>query len=425
MNTTTHRKTCFFLIMAGLFLIQDQLQDWFVPFQYFDEAVGLLIVPMFFIRARQNRLHIGSSRRTLALYLCLLIFWLFGWLGHFVYRYQPLTNALKDSYVNIKFFLAFGGSFLFFDDHQLNFRQMKRKIWPILNAVTLLLFLLTVIDLFFGVFSTDTRGVFRAVKLFYSTQTVLVANCVFLSSIYLWYYDRHKTRIVLPMTLLCIIMFCTIRVKTMGAIAAILLIYIFVLRRKKLSRMSRAMKACLIGLLLFAGISILYQTVRYYYTMGTESARAMLTLAAPFVAWDHFPFGSGWGTFASAFSAEPYSPVYGMYRMAGIWGLSPSYPAFVSDTYWPTIIGECGYFGFIFFLIALILFVKKFLNLKTVSRTSYASALMVLLYLLISSTSESALANPMAIPLACWLGFLLAEQRYIRRQKQIRKRNAA
>jgi hypothetical protein len=136
----------------------------------------------------------------------------------------------------------------------------------------------------------------------------------------------------------------------------------------------------------------------------------MLTLAGPFVAWDHFPFGSGWATFGSAFSAEPYSPVYGMYRMAGIWGLSPDYPAFVSDTYWPMVLGQTGFFGFAGLLLALTVFVKKVLKMKDM-RASFASGLLVLAQLLISSTSESALVNPLAVPMAFWLGLLLAEYR--------------
>lgn len=412
MNHTTARKTRFFLIVAGLFLLQDQLQDWFKPFQYWDEAVGLLILPMVVIRMRQNRIRI--SKQTVKLLLCLLIFWLFGWLGTAVYRYQPFSAACKDSYVNIKFFLTVGGSFLYFYNKRLDFSQLKQRLWPILNTVTFLLFLLAVIDLLFGVFSTDTRGIFRVVKIFYSTPTVLVANCVFLSCLYLWYYDRKRTRIVLPLTLLCIMMFCTIRVKSMGAIASILLIYLFVLHRKKLSHKAKLRVALL---LVFAGAAGVYQVIRYYYSMGTESARAMLTLAGPFVAWDHAPFGSGWGTFGSAFSADPYSPVYGMYRMAGIWGLSPSYPAFVSDTYWPMVLAECGYFGFAALLGALVLFTKRVFRLRSYSRASFASGLLVLLYLLVSSTSESALANPLAVPLAFWLGFLLAEQRSRKKRK--------
>ena len=42
---------------------------------------------------------------------------------------------------------------------------------------------------------------------------------------------------------------------------------------------------------------------------------------------------------------------------------------------------------------------------------SYASGLLILAQLLISSTSESALANPLAVPMALWLGVLMAEHR--------------
>ena len=410
MKSNTRIKTIVFLIFAGLFLMQDKLQDWFAPFQYFDEAFGLLIFPMALIRWRQKRLKIVADRKDWLFYAGLGLFWLLGWLGYFAYRYQPFSNALKDFYVNSKFFLALGASFLFFDDPKLDFDRMKKSIWPVLYAVVLALFALCVVDLLFATFSTDTRGPFRAVKLFYSVQTVLVSVCVFLSCICLWYYDEKQKRIILPLALLCVIMFCTIRVKSMGAIAAVLLIYLFVLKDLKFISIQRKHKIWLIAFLVFAAAAIVYQVVNYYILMGVGSARAMLTLASPFVAWDHFPFGSGWGTFGSTFSAEPYSPVYGMYRMAGIWGLSPSYSAFVSDTYWPMILAQTGFFGFAGLLLALAVLVKKVCRLKTI-RASYASGLLILAQLLISSTSESALANPMAVPLAFWLGLLMAEHR--------------
>ena len=410
MKTNTKIKTIVFFLLAGLFLVHDKLQDWFAPFQYFDEAFGLLFFPMVLVRWRQKRLKPVSEKRDWQFYAGLAVFWLFGWAGCLVYRYQPLTNVLKDFYVNNKFFLALGATFLFFDDPDLDFDKMKEKIWPVLNAVTVILFAMTVMDLLFDTFSTDTRGPFRAVKLFYSVQSVLVAVCAFLSSIYLWYYREKKKQILLPLGMLSIMMFCTLRVKSMGVIAAVVLIYLFVLRGLKFTGLKRWMKITLVAFLVFAAVAIGYQIVNYYILMGVESARAMLTLAGPFVAWDHFPFGSGWATFGSAFSAEPYSPVYGMYRMAGIWGLSPKYPAFVSDTYWPMVLGQTGYFGFAGLLLALTVFVKKVLKMKDFP-ASYASGLLILAQLLISSTSESALANPLAVPMAFWLGLLLAEHR--------------
>lgn len=410
MKSNTKIKTIVFFLFAGLFLIHDKLQDWFAPFQYFDEAFGLLFFPMVLVRWHQKRLRLVSEKRDWLFYAGLAVFWIFGWAGCLVYRYQPLTNALKDFYVNNKFFLALGASFLFFDDTKLDFEKMKEKIWPVLNVVTVVLFAMTVLDLLFDTFSTDTRGPFRAVKLFYSVQSVLVAVCAFLSGIYMWYYQQKRERIILPLGMLSMMMFCTLRVKSMGVIAAVVLIYLFVLRGLKFTGLKRWMKITLVAFLAFAAAAIGYQIVNYYILMGVESARAMLTLAGPFVAWDHFPFGSGWATFGSAFSAEPYSPVYGMYRMAGIWGLSPKYPAFVSDTYWPMVLGQTGYFGFAGLLLALTVFVKKILKMKDFP-ASYASGLLILAQLLISSTSESALANPLAVPMAFWLGLLLAEHR--------------
>lgn len=400
-------KTGIFLLIAGLFLFQDKLQDWWMPFQYFDEGFAMLAVPLFVLRTAQKRTSLAYSKRFIVFLLLLTVFWLFGWAGYFRYQYQPLAEAVKDSYVNLKFFLATAAAFLIFADGETDFRSLKNTLWPVLRWITVALFVICVVDLFFGVFSSEFRGSLRAVKLYYSAYTYLVAHCILMSAMFLWYYDDQEKKIIPYLLMLAFIVYCTRRVKGFGAIACIVPIYLFILRRQR--HLSRKVKIFLVCAMSLAGAAGLYQLVSYYFVMGTESARAMLTLASPFVAWDHFPTGSGWATFGSAFSADPYSPVYGMYRMAGIWGISPSYPAFVSDTYWPMLLAETGYFGFASFLGALVLFVKLVIPSRK-QRPAYASVLMVLLYLLISSTSESSLASPMAVPMAFWIGFLSAQQ---------------
>ena len=406
-KSNTKIKTGIFLLFMGLFLMHDKLQDWFAPFQYFDEAFGLLLFPLLGLRFIRKQ-PLNWTRRHTMLCVLLGIFWLWGWAGYFLYRYQPLTEAAKDAYVNLKFFLAAGAAFLMFYDEKTDFGKLKDTLWPVLTTLTVGLFVLCVIDLIFGIFSTEFRGPLRAVKVFYSAYTVLVGHCIFLSAMFLWYFDRKGRKIIPYLLMLSFVVYCTRRVKGIGAIACIVPIYLFILRsRYKVSRKVKIFAGIVLALGAAAG---LYQLVSYYFVMGTESARAMLTLAAPFVAWDHFPTGSGWATFGSFFSADPYSPVYGMYRMAGIWGLSPDYPAFVADTYWPMVLGETGFVGCAAFIGALVIFVKMILVPRT-RPSSYASGIMVLLYLLISSTSESALANPIAVPMAFWLGFLLAEHR--------------
>lgn len=408
MRSFLSKKTWLFLLILGLFLIQDILQDRSLVFKYFDEAFALTLIPVAAFRLIQKR-KLPTLTKNRALFAVLLVlFFLSGWTGFFAYRYQPLKQALMDSYVNIKFFLAVAATLLIFDDDQTDIDQLRRVLWPVVNKVTVVLSTLCITNLFFDIFPVEMRGPLRAIRLFYSSYTVLVGICTLLAAIYLWYFAEKKREIIPYLLRLCFIMYFTRRVKGIGAIACILLVYLFILLGKvKLSRKVKIAAGVVVGL---AGIAGLYQLVSYYITMGIGSARAMLTLAAPFVAWDHFPFGSGWGTFGSAFSGDPYSPVYGMYRMAGIWGMSPKYHAFISDTYWPMIMGQCGYFGFAALLGVLYLFVRRLLRLKP-NTSAYGSVVFILLYLLISSTSESALANPIAMPLAFWLGFLLAQQR--------------
>jgi len=137
-------------------------------------------------------------------------------------------------------------------------------------------------------------------------------------------------------------MLSTRRAKAMGAVAGIVLIYLLIFYGgKKINRKIKVFCGVVLAIALAAGA---YQIVSYYYTMGVESARAVLTIGGPFVALDHFPTGSGWATYGSTFSTDPYSPVYGMYRMTGVWGISPDYHDFVSDTFWPMIMGQCGIF---------------------------------------------------------------------------------
>ena len=408
MKTVTIRNTLFACFLILLFVMQDRLQQWFGPFQYLDELFALLILPLFAFRLLQKKFRIVWNRERILCAALLLIFWVSGWCGYLVYHYQPLLNTAKDSYVNLKFFMAAGASYLMFAyEEDVDYENMKQIIWYVVNAVAAVLFVLCLADLFFGIFDADMRGGLRAVKLFYSVYTVLVGVCVFLCAICLWLYEDKKKMVFVPLAMLAFVMFSTRRVKAMGALACLVLIFLVIFRNSK-KKLSRKVKIFAIVIVAVAGAAAIYQIVGYYFLLGTESARAVLTIGAPFIAADHFPFGTGWGTYGSAFSIEPYSPVYDMYWMGGIWGVSRSYSSFVSDTFWPMILGQCGYFGFAALIGLLYLFIRKTFLLRD-HKSDFASAIFLILYLLISSTSESAFANPVAVPMAFWIGFLLAQ----------------
>ncbi|MDR3137494.1 MAG: O-antigen ligase domain-containing protein [Tannerellaceae bacterium] len=52
---------------------------------------------------------------------------------------------------------------------------------------------------------------------------------------------------------------------------------------------------------------------------------------------DYMPFGSGLASFATYASGEYYSPIYAKYGIDGVWGLTKSEHAFITDTYYPSL----------------------------------------------------------------------------------------
>lgn len=76
-------------------------------------------------------------------------------------------------------------------------------------------------------------------------------------------------------------------------------------------------------------------------------ARVAMYQASLLVARDHLPLGVGLGRFGSWMSRTNYSDVYYQYGLDKIYGLSPQFPTFITDTFWPQVLGELGVLGLI------------------------------------------------------------------------------
>ena len=93
-----------------------------------------------------------------------------------------------------------------------------------------------------------------------------------------------------------------------------------------------------------------------YYVDGMMNSREMWSRPAMLftsgqIFYDYFPFGCGLGSFGTFASAEYYSPIYEMYGLNHIWGLSKNMPIFICDAFYPElaqfgIIGAILYFFF-------------------------------------------------------------------------------
>jgi hypothetical protein len=81
------------------------------------------------------------------------------------------------------------------------------------------------------------------------------------------------------------------------------------------------------------------------------SARSLLTEGGIAVAAATFPFGAGFGQYASYTASEQYSPWYYRLGFEHRYGMGPGPDSgqFLNDTQWPAIYGEAGWIGGAFF----------------------------------------------------------------------------
>lgn len=81
--------------------------------------------------------------------------------------------------------------------------------------------------------------------------------------------------------------------------------------------------------------------------------RLLLYTTSVQIASEHFPLGVGLGRFGSPMSRVEFSPVYAEYGLDRIYGLTPVYTAYITDTFWPHILGEIGVVGLLAYVVFL------------------------------------------------------------------------
>lgn len=402
-----------FLIFFYFFLLKDYLERMFPILMYTDELLAVMAVPIFLVNLKKGNL----MKKNLGYGLFIALFLIAGLFGTVIYRYQPfVTVALPDMFLCAKFWLTiYVGQYAL---KGMRFRHYATSIYKHIKFVSWTYFIMIILN-YAGIlefpFATERYGL-PSIKLFYFHPTVLVFNCVLLLAILIsiksYIHGMNKY-----FFLICFIACTSLRSKAFGAVALFVFVYYVVfIYRKKVN-----FKSLLI--LIPAILAIAWNQIQFYFFSDKqdESARFMLMRKAFDIIRDCFPIGTGYGTYACYMSGEHYSPVYYKYGLDNVWGILPGQADFVSDNFWPMVLGQTGILGTIFFVIAVI---KLFQQIQTIEKRSlalYSSALIVLIYVLIDSTSSAAFVTPLSIPLAFWLGVVLNEAKERQRLHDERK----
>lgn len=403
------------VIIFYLLIFQVPLMKAIPVLTYVDELfalLGLLLICWEGLQAGRLAITRYEARITLALaaFVCV------GLLGNFIYRYQPLSAVLEDVFVCLKFFLSIvSGYYLFYSQEVYEGESVVLSHARFLATV---LFLLVMADYLFGIFpSYGVRYGLRVERLFFNHPTVLSSVCTCLLIVLTVFYNR-KNHIFILFSL--VVLLSTLRGKAIAGAALYAVIFFFILHQRRKIRFYH--------ILFLGAMSLLVawdQFSYYYLELSDESARARLTQTSFQILADYFPIGTGFGTYASHVAAEQYSPVYHMYGLSGVYGLSESYSSFASDTFWPIILGQTGLLGTVAYVFVLLLYFLRLQQIRKVSNQAYAAGIFAFCYLLVSSTSESAFCNGVSIPIAMMLGAIYKLERIPQGQNgRLEKENA-
>lgn len=395
-------KVFIILTILSLLMFEDGLQLILPFFRYTDEifafsAILILLVGMIFRRGMNLQLF----WKVIA---CgLFVFSVLNILGFIINSSQPINALLVDGFLSLKFFL---GILLGYQIFGRGIDFDSKKIEWYIKIVTSSMFFLLLVNYLFQIFPNQgSRFGVPIPSLFFTHSEYLAAAATLLLVMTFKVYKKGlKFNYFILMQVF--IIFSTFRYKAMAtAIIGAFLFVLVVVVEKKIQ-----LKHVLI---MISSIVFLArdQILVYYGNSFSESARGMLTIKAFEIAKDYFPLGVGFGTYASYMSRVYYSQVYDKYDLSSVWGLSnsPESVSFISDTFWPMILGQGGFIGLIVYICIITYIVIKIASTYRFNRFSYLSGMLAMAYLLIQSTAASAFVSPSSVQFGIWIGLIIGE----------------
>lgn len=396
MKFRTPKVSSVFVLLMYLFVFQELIEKALPFFKYFDEFYAFFFIILLLKKKNKDYLldKLKDNKYLRRGLFCIGAVLVIGAISSLIFLRQPFLAVVYDVVTILKFPFAILTTIVLFksSDFSHNRESLKKNV-TVLAIYFAVLSLLNYLIVFWP--STMRYGLMSN-QLFYSHPGKLSVVCVYLSVINYLVSEKpmNGTHFILSGLIIS-----TLRAKGIGFI--VLATLLFALSKKVTKRYSYGVFAAAGAIALL----VAFNQVRLYY-INQNSARYILTDTAIKVANDHFPIGAGFATYGSYGSVVSYSPLYHDYGIDSIAGFSEDNPVYVMDTFWPMVIAEFGYLGciaYIGYVVFLLFDIQNVGNFKR-NRKLYIAKLVCFAYLLISSTSETAFVNPMAVTLATIIG---------------------
>lgn len=414
------------VVLIWILAFQSPLEKVWDPFSYIDEFTALIGAGLGLydiVIVRKGR----PSKEQLWVGIPLLAFIAVGLAGNVIYQYQPLKCVIIDLYTNLKFFFAIGTGYYLLAS--MIWEELKKTAAWNARMITMILFALFLVDRVFHIWPGQVRYGISSAVLFYFHPTYLAGAMAFLVVLLtVFYYKKNIPCIAMAL----VIMAFTLRSKAFACVLVYVAMFVFFLVFQWKLRLWHIVAAGI------GSIAAAWNMIRFYFVdLAGSSARSVILQKSFEVMKDHFPIGTGFGTYGSAEAAKHYSSVYLKYGFNDYWELrnisnvenslrliqqndwlSEQYQKnpdfinaipFLSDHFWPIIIGQCGALGTVIFLVTMGVLLKRCFDVQKFNLYAYVGVLFAMVYLVISSVAEPAFHNSVAIPLAMVLGMVFAQ----------------
>ena len=396
------RKYYIFIIALYAFALQFGIMKRIGAFQYWDEFYAFLCIPLIIVTFN-GKIKIKKKDKYInRLIIPIFLFVLVGVLSNYIYKYQNPIVVLQDIFINLKFFMGILTTYFIFSKFELN--KYQKRIGFHVKLLITLYFTLTILNKYKHIFETaDVRFGLEAEKIFFNHPTEL-ASATFFLLLMLVITDKNVKDNLLFVGMTVIIILLTLRFKAIAAVMIFIYLYIILMFTKKIR---------IIYLLpLIPFVILIGGNEFYFYFFGENTmdmARGALSFTSLIIAKDTFPFGTGFGTFASWMSGVHYSPVYKLYGIDNVYGLTEDWPQLVSDVFWPMILAQNGIIGLALYIIIIYYLFMLIIRYSKNEKKMLLVGLGALSYLLVSSIAESAFVNPLSVSLAFIIGICICD----------------
>ena len=283
-------------------------------------------------------------------YFYIILIFLFFILGNFLSKYFDLLRFVYGFFLSFLFILIF----ILSKTIKITEKAYIILIKNILNFILYATIYAVIISIVINENLRFVKTIFREAGAFAALMNVGV-----IISLFLYFKKSNKKFLYIALFFTSCILITVLKKSILASVLTWFLFFFFYSNVAKIKYLiiSITIPILIIFFLNIVNISNnLTQTSEYISDNGSsDEVRIAMYIASFRIANDFFPFGSGFGTFASVPSIyNGYSKVFDDYGISSL--PTNSYKAVLEeshtilDTFWPHIIGELGYVGFFLFL---------------------------------------------------------------------------